>query len=66
MIEFVFNATTLIFIELFVFMTIYEFESRMSFDSVSNDESAKKRILRRKASNIIERWKASENSSKKS
>ncbi len=54
MIEFVFNATTSTFIELFVFMTNYEFESRMSFESSdSNDSneqlSIKERMLTQKA-----------------
>jgi hypothetical protein len=54
MIEFAFNATTSAFIELFVFMTNYEFESRMSFESSdSNDSnerlSIKERVLTQKA-----------------
>jgi hypothetical protein len=62
MTEFVFNAVTSTFIELFAFMTNYEFESRMSFDSSdSNDSkkrlSAKERILTQKAANITDKMK---------
>ncbi len=59
MIEFVFNAVISAFTELFAFMTNYEFESRMSFDSLEEDnsKSAKKRVLSRKNSNIIEKMK---------
>jgi hypothetical protein len=59
MIEFVFNAAIFAFTELFVFMTNYEFESRMSFDLFEEDKSksARKRILSRKDSNIIEKMK---------
>jgi hypothetical protein len=53
-IEFVFNVTTSAFTELFVFMTNYEFESRMSFESSdlndSNERlSVKERVLTQKA-----------------
>jgi hypothetical protein len=52
MIEFVFNAVISTFTELSIFMTNYEFESRMSFDSLNtetNDRiSDKKRILTQK------------------
>ncbi len=55
MIEFVSNAATFAFTELFVFMTNYDFESKMSFDSSnSNDDffrerfSAKEWILTQK------------------
>jgi hypothetical protein len=44
MIEFAFNAIISTFTELFVFMINNEFESRMSFDSISNEEFVKKRI----------------------
>ncbi len=55
MTEFAFNVVISISTELFAFMTNYEFESRMFFDSLTkvNDESAKERILTRKTSNII-------------
>jgi ribosomal protein L11 len=59
MIEFIFNATIFAFTELFAFMTNYEFESRMSFDSFTknNSKSTKKCILSRKDLNIIEKMK---------
>jgi predicted metal-dependent hydrolase len=61
MIEFVFNAVISTFTELSVFMTKYEFESRMSFDSLNietnNWLSSKKRILTQKATTIVEKMK---------
>jgi hypothetical protein len=61
MTEFALNAMTLTFIKLFVFMTNYEFESRMSFDSSDIDISdrlfVKKRILTQKANTIIDKMK---------
>jgi hypothetical protein len=62
MIEFVFNATISAFTELFVFMTNYEFESRMSFESSdSNDSnerlSVKKRMLTQKTIIITKKMK---------
>jgi hypothetical protein len=57
MIEFASNAATSAFIELFVFMTNYEFEPRMSFDSVSNEEFVRERIQDQKASNITDKMK---------
>jgi hypothetical protein len=61
MTEFVSNAITSTFIELFVFMTNYEFESRMSFDSSDIDIDdrlfAKKRILTQKTKIIIDKMK---------
>jgi hypothetical protein len=67
MIEFVFNAAISAFTELFAFMTNYEFESRMNFDSFEEDNSnsAKKRVLSRKSSNIIEKMKNIWNFTKK-
>ncbi len=60
MIEFVSNVATSALIELFAFMTNYEFESRMSFDSSIEDdqESIRKRIQDKKASDIIEKMKS--------
>ncbi len=58
MIEFAFNAATFAFIELFVFMTNYDFESRMSFDRVSIEESIRERVLSKKAFNITEKMKS--------
>jgi hypothetical protein len=59
MTQFAFNVVIFVLIELFVFMTNYEFESRMFFDSFTkiNDESARKRILTRKTSNIVSKIK---------
>jgi hypothetical protein len=60
MIEFVSNVATSALIELFAFMTNYEFEFRISFDSsIKNDqESIKKRIQDKKAFDIIEKMKS--------
>jgi predicted metal-dependent hydrolase len=57
MTEFAFNAAIFVFTELFAFMTNYEFESRMSFDFVSTEESAKERIFSKKTFDIIEKMK---------
>ncbi len=57
MIEFASNAATSIFIELFVFMTNYEFESRMNFDWISNEEFVRERIQDQKTSDIIDKMK---------
>jgi hypothetical protein len=38
-------------------MTNYEFESRMSFDSISNEEFVKERIQDKKASDITDKMK---------
>jgi hypothetical protein len=57
MTEFAFNAVVSTFTELFAFMINYEFESRMSFDSISNEEFVKERIQDQKASNIIDKMK---------
>jgi hypothetical protein len=61
MTKFVSNAVTSIFIELSAFMTNYEFESRMSFDSLNtetNDRlSDRERILTQKATIIVEKMK---------
>jgi hypothetical protein len=62
--EFASNAATSASIELFVFMTNYDFESRMSFDSSnSNDEvsrerlSIRERVLTKKTAIIIEKMR---------
>jgi hypothetical protein len=70
MIEFVFNAVTSTFIELFVFMTNYEFESRMSFQSSNTNDlrerlSTRKRVLTQKAENIAEKMRDIWNFTKK-
>jgi hypothetical protein len=63
MTEFAFNAATSTFIELFVFMTNYEYESRMSFDSSNSSNvarerlSIKKRVLTQKDVFIVEKMK---------
>jgi hypothetical protein len=57
MTEFAFNAAVSTFTELSAFMTNYEFESRMSFDSVSNEEFVKERIQDQKASDITDKMK---------
>jgi hypothetical protein len=57
MTEFALNAAISIFTELSAFMTNYEFESRMSFDSVSNEESVRERIQDKKASDITDKMK---------
>ncbi len=44
MIEFAFNVATSTFIELFVFMTNYEYESRMSFDLSNSSNVARERL----------------------
>ncbi len=64
MIKFIPNVATSAFIELFVFMTNYDFESRINFDSLnSNDDvsqerlSAKERMLTQKAAIIAKKMK---------
>jgi hypothetical protein len=61
MTKFVSNAVTFAFIELSIFMTNYEFESRMSFNSLdtkTNDRlSDKERILTQKTTTIAEKMK---------
>jgi hypothetical protein len=63
MTEFASNAATSTFIELFVFMTNYEYESRMSFDSSNSKNvarerlSIRKRILTQKNVSIVEKMK---------
>jgi hypothetical protein len=54
MIEYASNAIISAFIEIFIFMINYDFESRMSFDSIelSQLQSIKKRILQAKEINI--------------
>ncbi len=44
MTEFASNAATSAFIELFVFMTNYEYEPRMSFDSSNSKNVARERL----------------------
>ncbi len=53
MIEFALNAATFASTELSIFMTKYEFEPRMSFDSfavnIANRSSVKERIIMQRA-----------------
>jgi hypothetical protein len=60
-IEFASNVVIFVSIELFVFMTNYEFESRMSFDSFDTDDtdrlSIRERILTQKTKTIIEKMR---------
>ncbi len=62
MTEFVFNVITSTFIKLFAFMTNYEFESRMSFNSLNANDSqkrlsVKKRVLTRKTAIIAKKMR---------
>jgi hypothetical protein len=62
MIEFAFNAATSTFTELFAFMTNYEFELRMNFDSRDENDSqerlsTKKHLLTQKTINIKNKMK---------
>jgi hypothetical protein len=61
MIEFVLNAVTSTFTELSIFMTNYEFESRINFNSLNiktNDQlSNKERILTQRTITIVEKMK---------
>jgi hypothetical protein len=49
MIEFASNVITSAFTELFVFLANYEFESKMSFDSIDIENTIRKRILNQKS-----------------
>jgi outer membrane cobalamin receptor len=55
MIEYASNATISAFTEISAFMTNYDFESRMSFDSINSSESARERIMQFKEVNIAEK-----------
>jgi hypothetical protein len=55
MIEYASNATISIFIEISAFMTNYDFELRMSFDSINSFESTRERIMQFKEVNIAEK-----------
>jgi hypothetical protein len=63
MIEFASNVAISTFIELFVFMTNYEYESCMNFDSSNSENvarkqlSIKKRVLTQKNVYIVEKIK---------
>jgi hypothetical protein len=57
MIEFASNVITSAFAKLFVFLANYEFESRMSFDSINIENTIRKRILIKKAFDITKKMK---------
>jgi hypothetical protein len=57
MTKFASNVTTFAFTKLFVFLANYEFESRMSFDSIDIENTIKKRILIKKAFDITKKMK---------
>jgi hypothetical protein len=55
MIEYATNAIISAFTEISAFMTNYDFELRMSFDSINSSESARERIIQFKKVNIVEK-----------
>jgi hypothetical protein len=55
MIEYASNATISTFTEISAFMTNYNFELRMSFDSINSSESARERIMQFKEVNITKK-----------
>jgi hypothetical protein len=55
MIEYALNAIISAFTEISAFMTNYDFESRMSFNSINSSESARERIMQFKEINIAEK-----------
>jgi hypothetical protein len=55
MIEHASNAIISAFTKISVFMTNYDFESKMSFDSINSSESARERIMQFKKINITEK-----------
>jgi outer membrane cobalamin receptor len=57
MIEFALNVTTCTFTELSVFLANYEFESRMSFDSINIEDTVRERILIKKAFDITKKMR---------
>jgi hypothetical protein len=57
MIEYALNAIIFVLIDIFAFMINYDFESKMSFDSISSSESARERILQIKKVNIAKKMK---------
>jgi hypothetical protein len=57
MTEYASNATISASTDIFAFMTNYDFEPRMSFDSISSSESARERILQTKRVNIAKKMK---------
>ena len=65
MTKFAFNIFVFASTEIFVFMTNYDFESRMSFDLISIEESTRKRILKIKDVNVAKKMKEVINFTKK-
>jgi hypothetical protein len=58
MTEYAFNAIIFAFTEIFAFMTNYDFESRMSFDSMnSTKKSTRERILRAREIDMTKKMK---------
>jgi hypothetical protein len=58
MTEYAFNSIIFVFTEIFAFMTNYDFESRMSFDSMNSiEESTRERILRTRKVNMTKKMK---------
>lgn len=57
MTKYAFNATVSISTRLFVFMTNYDFESRMSFDSIEIEKTIRKRVLKKKKIDISRKMK---------
>jgi hypothetical protein len=57
MIEYASNAIIFASIDIFAFIINYDFESRMSFDSISSSESTRERILQIKKVNIAKKMK---------
>jgi hypothetical protein len=55
MIEYASNAIISAFTEISAFMTNYDFELRMSFDSINSSESTRERIMQFKEVNIAEK-----------
>jgi hypothetical protein len=55
MIEYASNVIISAFTEISAFMTNYDFESRMSFDSINSSELARERIIQFKEVNIAEK-----------
>jgi hypothetical protein len=57
MIKYASNEIIFASIDIFAFMINYDFESKMSFDSISSSESARERILQIKKVNIAKKMK---------
>jgi hypothetical protein len=55
--KFAFNACISLFTDLFSFMTNYDFESRISFDLISTENTTRERILTKKTVDIFEKMK---------